>query len=122
MTLPCPKNAFKGKATHPRTKPTIREQIDCGGEKFIVGVEQKKGAVTAFFQPVGITLHELLDLRLGEGKTVEPDAKTAKHFLKGAVSVVGGPATSQFQCPKLESIYLNPSLAPARVSWQSAAP
>src|SRR5258708_32410362 len=86
MTLPCPKNAFKGKATHPRTKPTIREQIDCGDEKFIAGVEQKKGTVTAFFQPVGITLHELLDLRLGEGKTVERHAETTKHFLKGAVS------------------------------------
>src|SRR5258708_39515780 len=126
MTLPCPKNAFKGKATHPRTKPTIREQIDCCDDKFIVDVEQKKCAVTAFFQPVGITLHELLDLRLGEGKTVEPDAKTAKHFLKGAVAdhfidlhqgLCGRwPGHIAIPMPEIESIYLKASVAPASVS------
>src|ERR1700746_2699098 len=86
MTLLCPKNTLKSKATHPRTKTTIREQIDCGDEKFIVGVEQKKGAGTAFFQPAGRTLHELVDWRLGKRKTVEAHGKTPKHFLKGAVS------------------------------------
>jgi hypothetical protein len=86
VTFLCPENTFKGKATHPRAKAAIREQIHRGDEKFIASVEQKKGTVTSFFQPVGITLHELLDLRLGEGKTVERNAETTKHFLKGAVS------------------------------------
>jgi hypothetical protein len=86
MTLLCQEDAVEGKATHARAETTIREQIDCRDEKFIASLKQKKGAVTAFLQPVGIAYHELLDLRLRESQTTNCHAEATEHFLKGAVS------------------------------------
>jgi hypothetical protein len=69
-----------------RPKTAIREEVHCCHKKLIANLEQKKGAIAAFFQPVTIIFRELLDLRLREGERLERYAKTTKHFLKGTIA------------------------------------
>jgi hypothetical protein len=78
VTLLCPENSLKSKAAEAHANLTVREEIRRSHKKFGTDLEQKKGAVAAFLQPVTITFRELLDLRLREGERIECCAKTTK--------------------------------------------
>src|SRR6058998_3340453 len=86
MTLLGQEDAIEREAAHPHTKTTVREEVRSCDKKFDANFEQKEGAIAAFFQPVTIMFHELLNLRLREGERIERYAKTIEQFLKRAVS------------------------------------
>jgi hypothetical protein len=68
MTLLCPENSLKGKVAHAHTKATIGEEVHCRYKKFVADLEQKKGAIAAFFQPIAAAFRELLNLRLRQSE------------------------------------------------------
>jgi hypothetical protein len=96
--------------THPET--TVREEIYRRDEKFTANLEQKKCAVTAFFEPVWIALHELFDLGVCKRQMVGFRFETTEHFVERKVfhhfvnlhsSCFGRlPSTSQVQFLKFE--------------------
>jgi hypothetical protein len=71
VALLCPENSLKSKAAHALTKTTVREEVRCCHKKFVANFEQKKGAIAAFFQPITMMFHDLLNLRLREGETID---------------------------------------------------
>jgi hypothetical protein len=68
MTLLGQEDAIEREAANPHTKTTVREEVRSRRKKFDANFEQKEGAIAAFFQPVGLMFHELLDLRVLEGE------------------------------------------------------
>ena len=85
MTLLCPENSLKSKVAHAHTKTTVGEEVHCCYKKFVAGLEQKKGAIAAFFQPITTAFRELLNLRLCQSERIKANLKTAKHILEGAI-------------------------------------
>src|SRR6516162_5559501 len=85
MMLLCPENSLKSKVAHAHTQTTVGEEVNCCYKKFVADLEQKKGAVAAFFQPITMTFRELFDLRLRQSEKIKAHPKTAKHILEGAV-------------------------------------
>src|SRR6516165_4990513 len=85
MTLLCPENSLKSKVAHAHTKTTVGEEVHCCYKKFVAGLEQKKGAIAAFFQPITTVFRELLNLRLCQSERIKINPKTAKHTLEGAI-------------------------------------
>src|SRR6516162_2965788 len=85
MMLLCPENSLKSKVAHAHTQTTVGEKVHCCYKKFVADLEQKKGAVAAFFQPITMAFRELLDLGLRQSEKIKAHPKTAKHILEGAV-------------------------------------
>src|SRR5262245_24615801 len=85
MTLLCPENTLKSNVAHTHTKTTVGEEVHCCYKKFVADLEQKKGAIAAFFQPITVVFRELLNLRLRQSEKIKAHPKTAKHILEGAV-------------------------------------
>jgi hypothetical protein len=85
MTLLCPESSLKSKVAHAHTKTTVGEEVHCCYKKFVAGLEQKKGAIAAFFQPITTAFRELLNLRLCQSERIKANPKTAKHILEGAI-------------------------------------
>ena len=66
MMLLCPENSLKSKVAHAHTKTTVGEEVNCCYKKFVADLEQKKGAVAAFLQPITMAFRDRLpDLRSG---------------------------------------------------------
>src|SRR6516165_5608343 len=86
MTLLCPESSLKSKVAHAHTKTTVGEEVHCCYKKFVAGLEQKKGAIGAFFQPITTAFRELLNLRLCQSESIKANPETAKHILEGAIS------------------------------------
>src|SRR6516164_4154861 len=85
MTLLCPESSLKSKVAHAHTKTTVGEEVHCCYKKFVAGLEQKKGAIAAFFQPITTAFRELLNLRLCQSERIKANPKTAKHILESAI-------------------------------------
>jgi hypothetical protein len=85
MALSCPENSIKSKVAHAHTKTTVAEEVHCCYKKFVADLEQKKGAIAAFFQPITTVFHELLNLRLCQSERIKVNPKTAKHNLEIAI-------------------------------------
>ena len=49
VTLLCPENPLKRKATHAHTKTTVQEKVYGCHKKFVANLEGKKRSITAFF-------------------------------------------------------------------------
>ena len=49
VTLLCPENPLKRKATHAHTKTTVQEKVYGCHKKFVANLEDKKRSITAFF-------------------------------------------------------------------------
>jgi hypothetical protein len=107
VTLLCPENSLKSKVAHAHAKMTVGEEVHCCYKKFVADLEQKKGAIAAFFQPITMVFRELLNLRLRQSKRIKCHPKTAKHILEGAI-------LSHFIDP-------NRSLC-SRLPWHATAP
>ena len=86
MTLLGQEDAIDREAARAHPEMFVREKIYGHDEKFTANLGQKKCAVTAFFEPVGIALHELFDLGLCKRQLVGFHLETTEHFLKGTVS------------------------------------
>jgi hypothetical protein len=85
MTLLCPENSIKSKVAHAHTETTVGEEVHCCYKKFVADLEQKKGSIAAFFQPITTVFRELLNLRLGQSERIKVNPKTAIHTLEGAI-------------------------------------
>ncbi len=72
LTFFCPEDPLKCNAAHANAKTIIREEVDCGDKKFVADFQQKKDATVTFCQPLRIELRELLNLRLRQGKAIQP--------------------------------------------------
>jgi hypothetical protein len=102
--------------THSHTETTINEKIYGRDEKFVTAFEQKKSAITTHFQPLRVTLHELLYLCLGESETIEFDAQAAKHILKCAVADYFMDLHSSFFSRRSDSDYIAIPMVEIRIN------
>jgi hypothetical protein len=102
--------------THSHTETAINEKIYGRDEKFVTAFEQKKSAITTHFQPLRVTLHELLYLCLGESETIEFDAQAAKHILKCAVADYFMDLHSSFFSRRSDSDYIAIPMVEIRIN------
>jgi hypothetical protein len=63
MTLLCPENSLKSKVAHAHAKMTVGEEVHCRYKKFVADLEQKKGAIAAFFQLITNGISRIADIQ-----------------------------------------------------------
>lgn len=83
MMLLCPENSLKSKVAHAHTKTTVGEEVHCCYKKFVAALEQEKGAIAAFFQPITTVFRELANLASERDNQVPPQNR--QTILEGAI-------------------------------------